>query len=320
MRIAVLDDYQGIAAGMAEWNRIPDASCSFFANHVSDPAELMTMLAEFDVVQMMRERTPIPGDLLRTLPKLKLLAGTGRRQPHVDMETASKLGITVTGTGGSSDSTPELAWGLIIGLTRNLASEDQALRKGLWQTAIGPSLSGKTLGILGMGRIGTQMAGIAAVFGMRVIAWGPTLTNERARRSGAELVAWEELFASSDIVTIHVPLTELSHGFVTERELRLMKPGAYLINTSRGPIVQEGALVAALKTGSIAGAALDVYEREPLSLTDPILSAPNTLLSPHLGYASLEGIRGFYRESVDNIESWLRGEPVNVLNEPELCA
>ena len=318
VQIAVLDDYQAIASGLADWDSIPGAEVTFFSEHVTDPDALATMLAPFDVVQMMRERTQLQGPLLERLPKLKLLSGTGGRHPHLDVETATRLGIVVTGTTGGSESTPELVWGLMIGLMRDLPQQDREMRAGRWQTRVGPGLGGKTLGILGMGRIGTRTAATAQAFGMNVIAWGPTLTAERAAASNATFVSFDELFAQSDVLTIHVPLTDLSRGWIGERELGLMKPTAYLINTSRGPIVRESALVAALQKGTIAGAALDVYDEEPLPAGHPLLGLDNVMLSPHLGYASLEGLANFYGQAVDNIKAWVAGEPTKVLNEDAL--
>ena len=318
VRIAILDDYQGTAHELADWDSIPGAEVTCFSEHVGDPDELAEMLAPFDVVQMMRERTQLPGPLLERLPNLKLLSGTGGRHPHVDVETATRLGIVITGTTGGSASTPELVWGLIIGVMRNLYREDREMRAGRWQTRVGPGLAGRTLGILGMGRIGTRTAETAQAFGMSVIAWGPTLTAERAAASGATFVSFDELFARSDVLTIHVPLTEMSRGWVGARELGLMKPMAYLINTSRGPIVQESALVEALREGTIAGAALDVYDVEPLPTDHPLLALENVMLSPHLGYASLDGLANFYTQAVENIKAWAAGEPTRVVNEDVL--
>ena len=318
VRIAVLDDYQGTARELADWDSIPGADVSFFSEHVSDAGALAAMLEPFDVVQMMRERTQLQADVLERLPKLKLLSGTGGRHPHVDVDAATRLGIVLTGTSGGSESTPELVWGLIIGVMRNLYREDSEMRAGRWQTRIGPGLAGKTLGILGMGRIGTRTATTAQAFGMSVIAWGPTLTSERAAASNATFVSFDELFAGSDVLTIHVPLTDLSRGWIGERELGLMKPTAYLINTSRGPIVQEAALVDALRNGTIAGAALDVYDEEPLRPDHPLLALENVMLSPHLGYASLDGLAGFYAKAVANIKAWVAGEPTGVVNEDVL--
>jgi phosphoglycerate dehydrogenase-like enzyme len=327
IRIAVLDDYAHIA-GNADWGSLTGSEVVFFDDHVTDPDTLVERLRDFDVVQMVRERTPLPGAVLEALPRLRLLSGTGGRQPHVDMETANRLGILVTGTGGANDpfsapsggdSTLELTWGLILALTRHIAWEDHQIRQGHWQTRLGAGLGGKTLGILGMGRIGTKMATVAKIFGMQVIAWGPTLTEKRATAGGARYVSWDELFSTADILSIHVPLTDLSRGWITARELGLMKASAYLINTSRGPIVQQQALLDALRGNTIAGAALDVYDEEPLPANHPILELENVVLTPHLGYASTDGLTQMYRSSVGNINAFLAGEPVNVLNPDSLA-
>ena len=318
MRIAVLDDYQNIARDLAEWSSIPNAEVVFF-NHVITPEHMPTALAHFDVIQMMRERSAIPTSVLSQLNDLKLLSGTGRRQPHVDMAEAGKLGIGVTGTDSAGDSTPELVWGLIIAVTRHIGWEDQRIREGKWQTRLGYSLAGKTLGVLGMGRIGTKTAITAQQsFGMNVIAWGPTLTKQRASASGVTYVGWDELFSLSDVLTIHVPLTSLSRGWVTKRELQLMKETAFLVNTSRGPIVEKLDLLEALRNKSIAGAALDVYDSEPPSREDPFFDLDNVLLTPHLGYATIDSLSGFYQSSVENIKAWAEGNAINLLNQDSL--
>ena len=318
VRVAVLDDYAEIAAGLADWESIPGAEVTFFKKHVVEPDALVAMLDGFDVVQMMHERTPIPATVLERLPRLKLLCGTGGRQPHVDMAAAGRLGIPVTGTRGSSGvggggPTMELAWGLIIGLMRHIPWEDREIRQGRWQTRMGTALAGKTLGIQGLGGIGTPMARMGNAFSMNVIAWGPTLDAKRASATGATYVSWDELFSQSDVLTIHVPLSDLSRGWITAREFDLMKPTAYLINTSRGPIVQQQALIEALKERKIAGAALDVHDEEPLPVGHPLLALDNVVLTPHLGYASIESMRLFFEGAVASIKAWLAGKPTNVL-------
>ena len=266
---------------------------------------------------MMRERTAFPVDVMERLPRLKLLAGTGGRQAHVDLQAAERNHTLVCGTGGGGGSTTaELAWGLLIALLKGIVLQDNALRKGQWQTGLVYEIAGKTLGILGLGRIGTQMASFAHAFQMPVIAWGPTLTPERATQSGAKYVSWEQLFVQSDVLTIHVPLTDMSRGWITPRELNLMKPTSYLINTSRGPIVQEPALLDALRTGSIAGAGLDVYDQEPLQPESPLLSLGNVVVTPHLGYATEETLRLWYSDTVENIKAYLAGKPRNIVNPP----
>ena len=266
---------------------------------------------------MMRERTAFPGGVMERLPRLKLLAGTGGRQAHVDLQAAERNHTLVCGTGGGGGSTTaELAWGLLIALLKGIVLQDNALRKGQWQTGLVYEIAGKTLGILGLGRIGTQMASFAHAFQMPVIAWGPTLPPARATQSGAKYVAWEQLFAQSDVLTIHVPLTDMSRGWITPRELNLMKPTSYLINTSRGPIVQESALLDALRTGRIAGAGLDVYDQEPLQPESPLLSLGNVVVTPHLGYATEETLRLWYSDTVENIKAYLAGKPRNIVNPP----
>ena len=323
IRIAVLDDYAENAKDLADWDSIPDAEIVYFRDHVSEPDALVKMLQGFDVVQMMRERTPFPAEVVDRLPDLKLLSGTGGRHPHVDMDACTRLGIQVTNTSGSSGVGPggptmELAWGLMIGLMRHIPWEDRQIREGRWQTRMGVGLNGKTLGIMGLGSIGVPMANIANALGMNVIAWSRSLTPERAEAAGATYVSWDELFKQSDVLTIHVPLSDESRGWVGARELGLMKPTAYLINTSRGPIVQTDALVDALRNDTIAGAAVDVYDSEPISTDHPLLALDNVVLTPHVGYASVEGLRNFYRGAVANINAWIAGEPMKMANEAVL--
>ncbi len=319
IRIAVLDDYAENAKNLADWDSIPDSEVVYFKNHVAEPDALVKILQGFDVVQMMRERTPFPAVVVSRLPNLKMLSGTGGRQPHVDMDACTRLGILVTSTSGSSGVGPggptmELAWGLIIDLMRHISWEDREIREGRWQTRMGSGLSGKTLGIIGLGGIGAPMSKIANAFGMNVIAWSRSLTPELAKAAGASYVPWDELFKQSDVVTIHVPLSDESRGWVGARELGLMKPTAYLVNTSRGPIVQTEALIDVLRNRTIAGAAIDVYDSEPISKDHPLLPLNNVVLTPHLGYASLEGLGNFYQGAVANINAWIAGEPMMVAN------
>jgi phosphoglycerate dehydrogenase-like enzyme len=315
-RIAVLDDYLHLASRAADWATL-NADIEFFADTLHDQDQLVARLAPFDVIVMTRERTFFPREVLERLPKLKLLAGTGRRQNNVDLDAASELGIPVcitTGGGGHGNSTAELTWGLMLALTRHLAWEDAQMRQGRWQTRLADGLGGKTLAIMGLGRIGRVVAEYARAFEMDIIAWGPTLDAQRAARSGAERVEWDELFARADVLTIHVPLSDTSRGWIKARELALMKESAFLINTSRGPIIEQEALLDALRTRQIAGAALDVYDIEPLPANHPLLALDNVLLSPHLGYSTETMLRQFFRDSVDNIKAWIDGAPSNVLN------
>lgn len=320
-RIAVLDDYLHIAQEAADWSSLPGTAVEFFHDTILDLDALVERLSGFDALVTTRERTRFPAAVLDRLPGLKLIAGTGARQANIDLDAANRLGIVVCTTGSlpsRGNSTSELTWALILALTRNIAWEDRQMREGRWQTRSSEGLGGKTLGILGMGRLGTLVAGYGRAFDMDVIAWGPTLDAERAAASGATYVSWDELFSRSDILSIHVPLTDLSRGWVTAREFGLMKPTSYLVNTSRGPIVDEAALLDALRTARIAGAALDVYDVEPLPATHPLLDLDNVLLAPHLGYATGDTLRHFMAASLENVQAWLNGSPINVLNEESL--
>ncbi len=316
IRIAVLDDYWHIAEDAADWASLDGAAVDFFHDTLIDPSEIVERLRPYDALVTTRERTRFPAEVLEGLTNLKLIAGTGRGQANVDLEKASELGIIVCTTGGSrgrGNSTAELTWALVLGVTRHIAREDRQMRAGKWQTRPAEGLGGKTLGILGMGRLGTIVAGYGNHFDMDVIAWGPTLDAERAAANGAKYVSWDELFSESDILSIHVPLTDLSRGWITGREFELMKPTAYLVNTSRGPIVDESALINALRDGQIAGAALDVYDIEPVPPDHPLLGLDNVLLSPHLGYSTVSTIESFMELSLENLKAWLRDEPQNVL-------
>ena len=319
-RIAVLDDYMKMAEGAVDWALL-DAEVEFFYDTIHDEDALVARLQSFDALVTMRERTRFARSVLERLPNLKLIAGTGRRQANVDHAAATELGIPVcvtVGSGGQGNSTAELTWALVMAVTRHIAWEDGQMRQGRWQTRIAEGLAGRTLGIMGLGRIGTIIAGYGKVFGMEVIAWGPTLDTERAAASGVEYVAFDELFARADILSIHVLLSELSRGLVRARELGLMRPSSFLVNTARGAIVEETALVAALKEGVIAGAALDVYEQEPLPADSPLLALDNVLLTPHLGYNTGATLQQFYEASVQNLRAWVAGAPTNVINDQVL--
>lgn len=316
VRIAVLDDYWHIAEGAANWASLDGARVDFFHDTLIEPSAIVERLRPYDALVTTRERTRFPAAVLEGLTNLKLIAGTGRGQANVDLEKAGELGIIMCTTGGSrgrGNSTAELAWALVLGVTRHIALEDRAMRAGSWQTLSAEGLGGKTLGILGMGRLGTIVAGYGVHFDMDVIAWGPTLDAGRAEASGAKYVSWDELFSGSDVLSIHVPLTDLSRGWVTSREFGLMKRSAYLVNTSRGPIVDESALIDALRDGQIAGAALDVYDVEPVPPDHPLLGLDNVLLAPHLGYSTVSTIESFMQLSLENLKAWLRDEPQNVL-------
>ncbi|MCW3062956.1 MAG: D-isomer specific 2-hydroxyacid dehydrogenase NAD-binding protein [Solirubrobacterales bacterium] len=314
MRVAVLDDYQGVAASFAPWEALgEDVEVRFFREHVSDDDVLAALLAPYEVVVAMRERTPFTAERLARLPSLRLLVTTGMRNAAIDMDAARELGIVVCGTGMLGGATSELTWGLIIALTRHVCAEDARMRVGGWQATVGPELRGRTLGILGLGRLGRRVAAVAQAFEMRVVAWSENLRAADAATVGVEAVARDDLFARADVLTIHTQLSERTRSLVGARELGLMKRSAVLVNTSRGPIVDESALLDALRSGTIAGAALDVYDIEPLPLDHPLRTAPNTVLTPHIGYVTTGTYEVFYREAVEDIAAFLRGEPVRVL-------
>jgi phosphoglycerate dehydrogenase-like enzyme len=268
------------------------------------------------VVVAMRERTPFPGDVLRRLPELRLLVATGMHHSTIDFEAATEAGITVCGTQSSQGAvtTIELTWGLILALARRLAQEDGAIRNGGWQVGLGSMLGGKTLGIVGLGNLGSLLPPVGRALGMRIVGWSVNLTAERAAEVGVERLDHDEFFETSDVVSVHLKLGPRSRGYVGPAEFALMKPTALLINTSRGPVVDEAALIDALRTRRIAGAALDVYDREPLPSDHPLRSLPNTLLTPHIGYATVETYRDYYGQAIDDILAFVRGEPVRVLN------
>jgi phosphoglycerate dehydrogenase-like enzyme len=320
-RVAILDDYAGLALDLADWSPVQIRSeVTVFDRHLSE-AEAVHTLRPFDVICTVRERMALPRTLIERLPNLKLITIIGKSLPNLDMAAASERGVLVAHSNFANprfssvrDATPELAWGLMIATVRNLAEEHRRMRDGGWQTTTGLTLSGKTLGLLGLGRIGRRMAEYANVFGMQVIAWSQNLTEEAATAVGARQVDKATLFEESDVVSIHLVLSERTRGLVAEPELALMKPHAYLINTSRGPIVDEAALIAALKNGSIAGAGLDVYDVEPPAPDHPLRTLPNVTLSPHLGYVTREMLAAFYSDTVEAVAAWLNGTPIRIAN------
>ncbi len=313
-RVAILDDYQGIARRMADWDGLPAGTeVVIFADHLSDAGAVAARLTDFDAVVAMRERTSFPRTLLERLPRLKLLVTTGMRNASIDVGAAVERGVVVCGTAGLPYPTAELTWGLILALARYIALEDRATREGRWQVSCGLGLNGKTLGVIGLGGLGSRVAKIGRAFEMDVIAWSQNLTAARAADVGATLVSKDELLARSDMVSVHLVLSERTRGLLGPRELSQMKRTAYLINTSRGPIVDEAALVAALRQGTIAGAGLDVYDEEPLPLDHPLRSLPNTVITPHLGYVTEETYRIFYGHALEDVKAWLAGQPVRVL-------
>jgi phosphoglycerate dehydrogenase-like enzyme len=306
MKIAILDDYQNVAAQCADWSPLTaSAELTFFNDHVSDVDALVARLAPFDVVCVMRERTPLTAEIIGRLPALKLIASTGPRNASIDVEAARARGIDIVNTGYNSYPTIELTWALILASARHIVTEAQAVRAGTWQKTLGVGLHGKTLGILGLGRVGAGVARVGLALGMNAVAWSQNLTSERASEHGVALVTKDELFRSSDIVSVHLILSNRSRGMVGQSEIGLMKPSALLVNTSRGPIVAESALVQALRDKRIGGAAVDVFDREPLSADHPFRSLPNVLATPHIGYVADDLYRTFYQDTVTNIASWI---------------
>jgi phosphoglycerate dehydrogenase-like enzyme len=291
---------------MADWSALSGrAEITVFNDHLADPSALVARLLPFDMVCVMRERTPLPREVLQHLPGLKLIASTGSRNASIDMGAAKELGITVTATGYSSSPTIEMTWALILASLRGVVHENNSIRNGGWQKSVGQDLSGKILGVAGLGNIGGQVARIGLAFGMKIIAWSQNMTPEIAEAAGAKLVSKDELFRQADIVTIHLILSGRTKGLVGAAELGLMKPTSRLINTSRGPIVDEPSLIKALRLHAIAGAAIDVFEEEPLPAQHPFRSLDNVLATPHIGYVSDGLYRTFYGDSLANITAWL---------------
>ena len=306
MKIAILDDYQNVGLKMTDWSALSGrAEIAVFNDHVADPSALVERLLPFDVVCVMRERTPLPREVLQHLPRLKLIASTGSRNASIDMGAAKELGITVTATGYRSSPTIELTWALILASLRGIVHENNSIWNGGWQKSVGQDLSGKILGVVGLGNIGGQVARIGLAFGMKIIAWSQNMTPEIAEAAGARLVSKDELFRQADIVTIHLILSGRTKGLVGVAELGLMKPTSHLINTSRGPIVDEPSLIKALRSHAIAGAAIDVFDEEPLPAEHPFRSMDNVLATPHIGYVTEGLYRTFYEDTVANITAWL---------------
>jgi phosphoglycerate dehydrogenase-like enzyme len=327
MRVAILDDYQQVSLASADWSAVRSlGQIDVFAQHIARTEALVSALEPYDVVVAMRERTSFDAARLGQLPRLRLLVTTGMGNGAIDLAACASRGVTVCGTGGMGSATAELTWGLILALLRHIPEEDRRLKMagraggaalgigGSWQQTVGSGLEGKRLGIVGLGNLGRRMAKIGQAFGMQVVAWSQNLDAGAAAEAQVEAVSKEELFSSADVVTVHYKLSERSTGVVGAAELALMKPSAYLVNTSRGPLVDSAALVAALRSGAIAGAALDVYDIEPLPLADPLRSAPNVVLTPHLGYVTEETYRVFYGDAAEDIVAFANGAPVRVLS------
>jgi phosphoglycerate dehydrogenase-like enzyme len=306
MKVAILDDYQNVALRLADWSSIRRlAEIVVFDDHVAGPSAIVERLRPFDVVCVMRERTPLPREILQQLPNLKLIASTGPRNAAVDSQAAADLGIAVTATGYDSTPTIEFTWSMILACMRGIDRESASLRAGGWQTGLGSNLRGKTLAVVGLGNIGKEVARIGLAFGMKVIAWSQNLTEETASAAGAALVDKPTLFREADIVTVHLVLSGRTRGLIGRPEFALMKPTARLVNTSRGPIVDEAALVDALSARRIAGAAIDVFDVEPLAPDHPLRKLENVLATPHIGYVSEDLYRIFYGDAAANIAKWL---------------
>jgi len=313
LRIAVLDDWQSVASGVLDWSVLDSVGeVSFLHEYPADTATMVERLASFDVICIMRERTPFNEALLAQLPKLKLLVTGGMRNAAVDVAAARRHGIEVCGTDSYKNAAPELTWALIMGITRNLVSEANSLRAGNWQIGIGSDLHGKTLGILGLGSIGKWIARYGQAFGMNVIAWSQNLTAEAAAEVGVTRVSKQELFEQADVLSVHLVLSERSRGLVDAQALSWMKPTAYLINSSRGPIVDETALIDALRQQRIAGAALDVFDIEPMPADHPYRSLDNVLATPHIGYVTQNNYHLFYSQIIEDIQAWHAGKPIRV--------
>jgi phosphoglycerate dehydrogenase-like enzyme len=313
-RIAVLDDYQYVAASFADWTLLGEpVEVVEFAGHDADEDALVRRLQEFDVVVAMRERTPFPRRVLERLPRLRLLVTTGSRNAVIDVAAASELGVTVCGTGGHVPGTSELTWALVLAVARHIPQEDASVRAGAWQQTIGTDLSGATLGVIGLGRLGERVARIGQAFEMDVVAWSQNLTAERAEAVGVRRVEKEELLATSDVITIHMQLSDRTRGLIGRSEFEQMKPSAILVNTSRGPIVDEQALVDALRQGTIAGAGLDVFDTEPLPRQHPLRELRRAVLTPHIGYVTEKTYELFYRDAVEDVAAFLAGAPIRVV-------
>ncbi|WP_454562064.1 D-2-hydroxyacid dehydrogenase family protein [Pseudomonas sp. AIG] len=315
VQIAVIDDWQDVARDVVDWSVLDSlGQVTFEHDYPADNATLAERLGRYQVICVMRERTRFDEDLLKRLPNLELLVTGGMRNAALDMQAAAKLGIKVCGTDSYKHAAPELTWALIMAATRNLVNEANALRDGHWQQGLGGDLHGKTLGILGLGSIGQRVAQFGQVFGMKVIAWSENLTAERAEQAGVTYVSKQALFEQADVLSVHLVLSERSRGLVDAQALGWMKPTALLVNTARGPIVDEAALIKALQKKHLAGAALDVFEQEPLPAMHPFRTLDNVLATPHVGYVSRQNYEQFFSQMIENIQGWSAGEPVRLLN------
>jgi phosphoglycerate dehydrogenase-like enzyme len=315
VQIAVIDDWQDVARNVVDWSALGSiGQVSFLHDYPADNETLAARLGEFEVICVMRERTRFDEDLLRRLPKLRLLVTGAMRNAALDLKAATALGIQVSGTDSYKHAAPELTWALIMAATRNLLVEANAVRAGKWQQSLGGDLHGKTLGILGLGSIGQRVAQFGQVFGMRVIAWSENLTAERAAETGVTYVSKQELFEQADVLSVHLVLSERSRGLVDAQALDWMKPTALLVNTARGPIVDEAALIKALQKQRLAGAALDVFDQEPLPAHHPFRTLENVLATPHVGYVSQQNYHQFFSQMVEDIQAWAAGKPIRLLS------
>ena len=313
MRIAILDDYQQVAVDLADWSML-GAEVQAFSEHFADGPRLVSVLSSFDVIVAMRERTPFPHEILEQLPALRLLVTTGMRNASIDVEAARDLGVVVSGTRGLPYPTAELTFALILALARGIVPQVLSVRSGGWQVGLGHDLFGSTLGVIGLGELGTRVARFGTAFGMNVVAWSQNLSAERAKGVGVSAVTKEELLEASDFVTIHLKLSERTHRLISSDELALMKPTAYMINTSRGQIVDEDALLSAVRGGVIAGAAIDVFDEEPLPPDHPFRYEPRIITTPHVGFVTRQTYEIFYQDAVDAIRAWQDGRPIRVLD------
>jgi len=314
-RCAILDDYQNVALTVTDWSKVAaDLDIKVFSQHLGGADNVIKALQGFTIVCAMRERTAFPRAVIEKLPDLKLLITTGARNASIDVAAAKERGVVVCGTPSTGSPTAGIAIGLMLELTRRIGYENARMKAGqLWQTTIGVDLEGMTLGVLGLGKLGTRTAAIAKAFGMKVIAWSQNLTAEKCAAAGADYVSKEDLFRQADFITIHLVLSQRTRGLVGTREFALMKPSAYIINTSRGPIIDEAAVLAALREKRIAGAGLDVFDIEPLPIDHPLRKMDNVVLTPHLGYVAIQNYRAYFAGVVDDIRAFLDGKPVRVL-------
>lgn len=313
-KVVILDDYQGVALTYESWSRLTDRiEIDVVREHLGTDAELIPRIIDAEVLVMMRERTPLSADRIDQLPNLKLIVTKGMQNAAIDVGRANIRGITVCGTPGRREAPVELTWALILALARHLCDEHTNMRAGGWQQTVGTELWGRTLGVVGLGRLGRLVAEIGAAFGMNVVAWSQNLTDEAARTHGVLRVSKEELLHESDFITLHTRLSDRTRGLIAQQELEQMKPTAYLVNTSRGPLIDEAALIAALHAGAIAGAGLDVYDTEPLPRDHPLRTAPNVVLSPHLGYVAVDSYERHFTAVVEAIVAWIDGAPIRTL-------